>query len=112
MRCSYLIFLPLTLVQAATLQRRAPQSPISNSSPKPPGVDPLAAFLGKIDQTANNGDVAATLIQTLPKAKLAKLDKLQPQVRKGAQRTIARYGPYHLVGKGVWLQLILIAWEF
>ena len=47
------------------------------------------------------GGLDAAVSKGLPKAKLVKVRNIEPRNDPKAKRTIATYGPYVLVGKGV-----------
>lgn len=83
--------LPLALVSANPIQPR--QESATGSGP----VSPLLALL----KGSGGAPSASTLVAALPKAKLAKVEESQPQLRKTAKRLIASYGPYILAGKNV-----------
>jgi hypothetical protein len=83
--------LPLALVSASPIEPRqtAAAGPIG----------PLLALL-----KGSNGTISLSgIVSALPKAKLAKVEELQPQLRKTAKRLVASYGPYILAGKNVCL---------
>lgn len=81
--------LPLALVSAGPIQPR--QSAASGP------IGPLLALL-----KGSNGTISVpTIVSALPKAKLAKVEELQPRMRKTAKRLVASYGPYILAGKNV-----------
>lgn len=46
-------------------------------------------------------NLGPVLAQILPRANVVKVDSLGPQLRENAKRTVARYGPITLVGRGV-----------
>ncbi|KAF2674468.1 hypothetical protein BT63DRAFT_474211 [Microthyrium microscopicum] len=96
-----LLLLPLGIAQAGTVGRRAPQHDHSGPAPpKLPGQSPFAGIVGQLDLKGSGGDATAALIKVLPKAHFAVSEPLKPQVRQGAKRHIAKFGPYTLTGKG------------
>jgi hypothetical protein len=88
---------------AVLRQRQAPGTgtPPANGKTgksKGTGKSPLAGFLGGIaGQPGNIGKLAGSL----PQAKFAGQTALEPRIRKGAKRIVAKYGPYSMKGKGV-----------
>jgi hypothetical protein len=86
-----LSLLPLA-ASAAVLQPRVPQG----INPKSP-LGPLASILKGLNGTA----AAAAVAKALPSNKLAKVTTLPAQLRPGAKRTVASYGPYLLAGRDV-----------
>jgi hypothetical protein len=86
-----LALLPLA-ASAAVLQPRVPQ----DINPKSP-FGPLASILKGLNGTA----AAAAIAKVLPQNKLAKVTTLKAELRPGAKRTVASYGPYVLAGRDV-----------
>jgi hypothetical protein len=83
--------LPLA-VSSAVITSRAPQT-INPNSP----LGPIAGLLKGLNST----QASAAIIAALPKAKLYQAKNVAPQIRAGAKRVKASYGPYILPGKGV-----------
>jgi hypothetical protein len=84
---------------AAVLRPRqatgAKEPPANGKTGKSNGMGkmPLAGFLG-----GNMGKLAGG---ALPQAKFAGRTTLEPRIRKGAKRIVAKYGPYSMKGKDV-----------
>jgi hypothetical protein len=87
--------LPL-VASSAVLVPRVPQTTPSTAAPKSP-------FGGLRDLIKGKNGTAATaaIIAALSNAKLDKVEHVKAQLRPGAKRLVARYGPYVLAGKGV-----------
>jgi hypothetical protein len=89
MRNLLLSVLPLALVSATPIE------------PRQAGGSPAGPLLALLKGSKNGTLSAAAIIAGLPKANLAKVEELQPQLRKTAKRLVASYGPYILAGKNV-----------
>jgi hypothetical protein len=91
MKSIILSVLPLA-ASAAVLQPRVPQG-INPNSP----FGPLAGLLKGL----NSSQASATVAKALPKAPLFKVTNIKAELRPGAKRSIALFGPYVLAGREV-----------
>jgi hypothetical protein len=100
MKSLFISLLPLAVYSAVLIPRQAPYSNAptlleSLLGPLIGLVGPLAGIIG------GSGNVAENIVKVLPKAKLANVKTIAPQVRPTAKRVVASYGPYVLPGRGV-----------
>jgi len=95
------VCLLLTVAYAAVIELRAPQAPMSTPHPNSMGQNPLETFMDRVKSETKDGDFRAALERLLPVAKITKRESMAPQVRPGAHRITARYGPYTLAAKSV-----------
>lgn len=85
-------------VNGASIDRRHPQLDLSIIFPK--GAD-----MGKILKDFAPGGIGSVppavlaMEPILPRAKVAHREVAEAEIRQGAQRSIVRFGPYHMSGQ-------------
>jgi hypothetical protein len=97
MKQLFVIALQLSLSTAAVIEPRSPQG----STPAHAHNSPAQTLAGPLISALKGDFSEAKLAKVLPKARLAKVTQLAPQLRPDAKRSIIQYGPYTLAGKGV-----------